>query len=1358
MESTNTFYPVFEPDQVLTSDHLNQLRAFLTAQDRLSRRLLHGIGIVCGLEISNPVQHTISISKGVGITSNGFLITIDESDCTYFRPYYDKIFNEECCDDQPGGKYDLFLKENETQYNLWELLTDEEEKEINDNSIKLLSDAKMKMEDMYLLLYLEIEDLDMLACFGEDCDEKGIQRHFRLRKLLILKSDLLNIIKKANDFESITEEDLKDEINARFKLRPVNIKRLGYDFSTSDQTLSLKNYHNFNTLYSNYSSVIQDGIKDVGKALYNSYVAFEPILKDLYPTNPFKNYNVENLDQSPLYIKMISALNSNRLMVQYAYDFLNDLVDAYDEFREYAFHLAVLCSPDPKWFPRHLMLGKAIQPEEKPSVFRHHFIYSPILDKQQDLLEKVKLYHQRLVKMVEEFNSHAISHKDIKLTPSSSYSEPLSERAIPFYYDVNDTGNLYKLWNFDKKKRMSSDTILSYHAENTYGKNEFVKKPGLWEYKKFDFLRVEGHVGKNYESVLANLLSQQEKLNLPIKVVGIKLSRRFTNTNVDAECRFDDLQTLYNTFITELRCMLLEEAGFFRDLDTEPSVAGSPDIAKKATESEIIAKKANNPANDIMNLLGAGKLVEKSGSKVETGDSGNTETGFEIGKLENYMYYNDKSIPELDLGFNYSNPSEGSIGYMMDNIDLSDGKDLYSSIFNIYASGQLEYMIPGIFIYTILYPVQIASNIDTLLKNIPEKLEDLDIKTLNKDYKSLVESASGFKKSIQENLKNPKYQKVGNEEVLLYRLDKLIYHCSIKKILNIYKLYLKKIREVQQLNLFSRFAKDHPGMEHMAGVPKGGTLVLVYMDTNDLAVLGKATDIQGTLASGYDLRAFGAGDYERNIENLNPSERESDTSVSNEFIRTKMPEENTGKKSLAYDSDGLKMETPGWNIKSGDKNVLDYLNQNKGKIPPEIIGRIVESLDYIPFPPDKLPPNNVVVADFALPYLCCGTCPEISTMVVSQIVFRLDDSVFCAVDTNKYEFIVEPAGGNITGPGVQPVDGGYVFQPSSIDWKQENIKLTYLINNQSIVLNLKVYKPIAAFTVSEPVADNKGRMKVVFTNNCQNTDIYSFDFGDGTKFEGSQFPIDHVYTNVKDGQKASITLIAKRDTCISPPAKQSITFKIKPTTPTSNCYSEEVLICWAENVLKRLKYDPIISALNSRKFKEKETMLENAGILLEMLRESCGFLPLDFIEDGGSLFHIESKRILLTCLLKFKIKVNYDAERNYKNDDLRRIIEEFEKKNCCTDSNKSLRLDETLLESLSNSEKKSILKTRGIAEVENKDEKALTKMIIDSKEGSNLTKNEVSILSVKNIKKILSNINIPFTDRTKKNELIKLIP
>ena len=81
-----TMYPIFEPDQVLTDTHLNNMFAYLDQQEHLTRNKLLGIGIVCGLHITVD-DGEITISKGVGITSLGYLLQFDGGTYSHFRPY-----------------------------------------------------------------------------------------------------------------------------------------------------------------------------------------------------------------------------------------------------------------------------------------------------------------------------------------------------------------------------------------------------------------------------------------------------------------------------------------------------------------------------------------------------------------------------------------------------------------------------------------------------------------------------------------------------------------------------------------------------------------------------------------------------------------------------------------------------------------------------------------------------------------------------------------------------------------------------------------------------------------------------------------------------------------------------------------------------------------------------------------------------------------------------------------------------------------------------------------------------------------------------------------------------------------------
>ena len=96
--AANSDYPKFVADQVLTSDNLNDLFGYLDEQGRMTRTNLSGIGIVCGLKVKTAADgSSITISKGVGVTSSGYLVSIPEPGITYTKRTTD-IFDAVKCE------------------------------------------------------------------------------------------------------------------------------------------------------------------------------------------------------------------------------------------------------------------------------------------------------------------------------------------------------------------------------------------------------------------------------------------------------------------------------------------------------------------------------------------------------------------------------------------------------------------------------------------------------------------------------------------------------------------------------------------------------------------------------------------------------------------------------------------------------------------------------------------------------------------------------------------------------------------------------------------------------------------------------------------------------------------------------------------------------------------------------------------------------------------------------------------------------------------------------------------------------------------------------------------------------------
>ena len=198
-------YPVFESNQVLTNAHLNQLLEYLDEQTRLSRTNLIGVGIVCGLEVSwNEVSTTIRISKGCGVTTEGYLVHIgvvsDETgNCTpvSITDFSADRFKKYEVPGKPGyAKFHVGCDRSKAQYDLWQLIPSGDAE--YDTATPLDEDF---LKDKVALLHVEVNSEQLKNCSPNSCDDKGSETAFTIRPLLISKENAkkLNIELEGQD-------------------------------------------------------------------------------------------------------------------------------------------------------------------------------------------------------------------------------------------------------------------------------------------------------------------------------------------------------------------------------------------------------------------------------------------------------------------------------------------------------------------------------------------------------------------------------------------------------------------------------------------------------------------------------------------------------------------------------------------------------------------------------------------------------------------------------------------------------------------------------------------------------------------------------------------------------------------------------------------------------------------------------------------------------------------------------------------------------------------------------------------------------------------------------------------------------
>ncbi|RMF01382.1 MAG: hypothetical protein D6772_04890, partial [Bacteroidetes bacterium] len=381
-------YPSFEANQVLASEHLNELFKYLDEQTRLSRTNLIGIGIVCGMEPTiNAAGDAIRISKGCGVSSEGYLLVWEDAAALeWYRPYEtpDEIAYREF-EDRSGTEPQAFQ--------MWELTADRN----NDpDAVRLSSDFLQGINqpagqdgEKILVLFLECLAESNRNCSPNSCNDKGTNVSTTVRPLLIRRQDM--------DLLQARVAALGPEAAAYFALTNTLSSRLGLP------TLKLPRYDVSATSLSSTTSVLSafqrsmspPVVNGVAQALAAAYDAFQPLLTD-FPTNPFTNLSTAwtflhdgSIERDNLY-----------LWYQYYYDHLDTIIQAYDEFRLRGLEVIGLCCPDSRLFPRHLMLANVgVSPVSYD--YRHSFVPSPLFSSQEGALAELRLLFQRLVTLVQ---------------------------------------------------------------------------------------------------------------------------------------------------------------------------------------------------------------------------------------------------------------------------------------------------------------------------------------------------------------------------------------------------------------------------------------------------------------------------------------------------------------------------------------------------------------------------------------------------------------------------------------------------------------------------------------------------------------------------------------------------------------------------------------------------------------------------------------------------------------------------------------------------------------------------------------------------------------------------------------------
>lgn len=770
MELSFANYPVFQANQVLTSGHLNDLFDYLDEQTRLTRANLIGIGIVCGLEIKLDTSSgtSIRLSRGCGVTSMGYLII--EPEDVHLVAYREYKLPPDV--DYPNFKKDNGPDKEKTQYPMWELF------EKGEANTTLLNAPAGFLDNKAVVLFLELKKEGLRNCSPNNCDDKGAEVTITVRRLLVQMDDLDQIIAAANGLGTgLTSTDLANALSAELKLPDIHVPR--FDVPNSNPATSEDVYAAFLNVFRSAGLA-----KATGQALSAAYNAFKPLLASSYSADPFADFpsHFGFLDTAPTSATQVRFL-------QYYLDLFEDLLHAYDEFRWHGMELICACCPPDGIFPRHLMLG-LLHPESSanPAQYRETFRPSPAVGNCAADSNTVLQLFRRLVEMAEQFtNSPTLpkanpgAHLDpqIRITPSALGDVQLDKKAIPFYFQQDGTPPLYQLWSPEKTLRGRANQNLSYRYDD-YSPTApaFVRDPLHYDLERYNFLRIEGHLGKAYTGVLTTLLSLKSQYRLPIDIIALRTGEYDDKQKLDPTqypAQFQDLETLYDSLREELLSSLAE------------AIAGLYDI--QLSDTKFAPGTPKHP------------LLRKYTPYYRFPETS-------VGGLYEANLASLQSSPYIDINQTLA-PDRANFA--------EEVRRVTEKIFKRITDPSSEKH----------GPVVVVFYLTKLSDVLPSTLGALNYADLSNRYQDLLVLVRFFREDLAGSIPRDLKSFVPQAE-LMDQFDEILFNRKLDAIKAVSDEYARRVGELKKMLFLSTFLQRHPGIQHKAGVPMGGTFLLVY--------------------------------------------------------------------------------------------------------------------------------------------------------------------------------------------------------------------------------------------------------------------------------------------------------------------------------------------------------------------------------------------------------------------------------------------------------------------------------------------------------------------------------------------------
>ena len=730
------------------------------------------------------------------------------------------------------------------------------------------------LEEHIVVILREQEDTTRDTCLLE-CDDLGQDRNFKQRYFLLPKTrsetDPAAYLSATHlldtgyapdtlpaPWEGLSVPQILHRRQSFFQRYQIQVPRFGVDSETAP---NIDNYgENYTAFTDYYRALCNQTIEQLRQVLPHVIEIFSPFFSSFQPASDdfasiadeletkLENIKTNSTESAPANAQMWEASYT----IQYFYDYLVQIVAAYHELVNAAFDLMADSLPDIRRFPKFLMLGQVYvassdASERKDDVssrvtadpYRSHFVQPPLYNQNHQRQQQVRSLYDRLVSLcaVDNFAPLPFYAAPVHISPSRDRTNPLSKQAIPYYLNYAE---LYPRWNYDAERKGESDRHPAYFSAT---------HDLRYRLDDYNFYRIEGHLGKDKATLLEQLLQYRQRWNLAFNVVTLKIgsdvdpddgdtiddvnqSRRLDAINRDFEGMTSLFQTLWriyeedwsqNTFLVTLKTTFFDQSKFSdislgqlynpvlsqvrSDTDQQSFTFKAVENSQPSGRYTLEISKANNERlatvffqrgdnGDIVNTLNLSGRTES-----ERADEKNRiATAISTALVADSMTYGVVKSSDLNRE-------------TLENVD-----DAFFVTLLLTDTLAVPLDPPGNPLRQVRVVVMSADSftVDTQSGNLP-LIEQPDFRDYETLYGLLRDIPSEYALTSELSFS------MGDRTAALDYIQ--AFH--LPERIEAYRMSEGQIVSPQ---LFNVFTQRYPGIEHLGGVPKGGTFILAYAD------------------------------------------------------------------------------------------------------------------------------------------------------------------------------------------------------------------------------------------------------------------------------------------------------------------------------------------------------------------------------------------------------------------------------------------------------------------------------------------------------------------------------------------------